>query len=65
MRHEWIFDVLKDLRNYAQKNGLPAIATEAERALDVARQELAQQTATETAAETAATSPKPTSTSQQ
>lgn len=47
MRHEWIFDVLTDLRNYAEKNGLPAIATEAERALNVARKELFEKTAAE------------------
>jgi hypothetical protein len=47
MRHDWIFDVLTDLRNYAEKNGLTAIANEAERALIVARKELAEVTAAE------------------
>jgi len=47
MRHDWIFDVLTDLRNYAEKNGLTAIATEAARALIVARKELAEVTAAE------------------
>lgn len=51
MRHEWIFDVLKDLRNYAEKNGLSAIAAEAERALAVARKELAEQSISENAAQ--------------
>jgi sRNA-binding carbon storage regulator CsrA len=43
--------VLKDLRNYAEKNGLSAIAAEAERALAVARKELAEQTVSENAAQ--------------
>jgi hypothetical protein len=47
MRHEWILDVLTDLRLYAEKNCLPAIAIEAERALIVARAELLEKTAAE------------------
>jgi hypothetical protein len=58
MRHEWIFDVLKDLRNYAEKNGLSAIAAEAERALAVARKELAEQTVSENAAQDTSDPPK-------
>ncbi|WP_430464896.1 hypothetical protein [Tabrizicola sp.] len=40
MRHDWIFDVLRDLRAYAQANGLPALAAKADEALRVARAEL-------------------------
>lgn len=36
MRHDWILDVLRDLRAYAQMNGMPALATKAQDALDVA-----------------------------
>ncbi len=45
MRHDWIFNVLRDLRSYAEKNNLPAIAVAAERALDVAHAEIAAQSA--------------------
>lgn len=44
MRHDWIFDVLTDLRSYAQKNGLPALAAQVDEALQVARVEIASQT---------------------
>lgn len=40
MGHDWIFDVLTDLRSYAEKNGLPQLAKQAETAIDVARKEL-------------------------
>lgn len=40
MRHDWIFDVLIDLRSYAQANGLPALAAKAEEALRIARAEI-------------------------
>lgn len=43
MRHDWIFDVLTDLRAYAQTNGLPMLAAQAEAALGVARAEIAAQ----------------------
>ncbi len=42
MRHDWIFDVLTDLRSYALRNGLPALAAKADDALAVARAEIAQ-----------------------
>ena len=42
MRHDWILDVLTDLRSYAQKNSLPEIAAEAEALLEVARAEIAR-----------------------
>ncbi|MEY5037212.1 MAG: hypothetical protein RL472_318 [Pseudomonadota bacterium] len=40
MRHEWVFDVLRDLKAYAQSNGLPALAAKAEEALTIARAEI-------------------------
>ncbi len=41
MRHDWIIDVLSDLRSYALKNGLPELAAEVEACLRVARTEIA------------------------
>lgn len=41
MRHDWVFDVLDDLRTYALTNGLPRTAAMAEEALAVARDEIA------------------------
>jgi hypothetical protein len=43
MGHDWIFDVLKDLRTYALTNDLPALAAKAEDALRVAEVEIAAQ----------------------
>ncbi|HMO08555.1 MAG TPA: hypothetical protein PKD10_13040 [Paracoccaceae bacterium] len=43
MRHDWIFDVLNDLRRYALANDLPALAAQAEKALVVARAEIGAQ----------------------
>ena len=40
MRHEWIFDVLEDLRSYAVLNGLDETAAKAEATLRAARVEL-------------------------
>lgn len=40
MRHDWIFDVLADLRSYAEKNGLTGLAAQVEVTLRVARAEL-------------------------
>lgn len=40
MRHDWIFDVLSDLRRYALRNGLPQLATQVDAALRVARAEI-------------------------
>jgi hypothetical protein len=37
MRHDWIFDVLADLRVYADENNLPALAAQVATALQVAR----------------------------
>lgn len=52
MRHDWIFDVLRDLRAYALTNGLPGLAVQAEEALRVARVEIAIQPLTEGGADT-------------
>ena len=41
MRHDWIFDVLSDLRAYALANNLPALAAKTEEALRTARMEIA------------------------
>ncbi len=40
MGHEWIFDVLADLRNYALRNGLPELASQVDAAARVARAEI-------------------------
>jgi hypothetical protein len=40
-RHDWIFDMLSDLRDYASANGLPELAASIELTLDVARREAA------------------------
>jgi hypothetical protein len=40
MSHDWIFDVLTDLRTYAQRNGLSKLATQVEAALLVAQAEI-------------------------
>ena len=44
MGHDWIFDVLKNLRAYALTNDLPALAAKAEEALRVAEVEVADKT---------------------
>lgn len=41
MQGEWIFEVLADLRAFALKNDLPALAAQVETTLRVARVELA------------------------
>lgn len=42
MSHDWILDVLADLRRYALKNDLPKLADQVEQALRTARMELSQ-----------------------
>jgi len=42
MRHDWIFDVLTDLKAYALANGMTALAVKADEALVVARDEVAR-----------------------
>ena len=44
MRHDWIFDVLTDLRLYAQKNNLPETAEGAEVLLRLVRAEVTART---------------------
>ena len=51
MRHEWVFDVLRDMKAYAQANGLPALAAKADEALRVARAEIISLPAAEPGAE--------------
>ena len=41
MAHDWILDVLADLKTYANKNGLTALATELEEASLIAATEIA------------------------
>ncbi len=40
-RHDWIFDVLSDLQDYATANGLPDLAASVAVSLAVARRETA------------------------
>ncbi|WP_309667900.1 hypothetical protein [Tabrizicola sp.] len=40
MRHDWIFDVLSDLKAYAIKNNFPALAAKVDEALLEARAEV-------------------------
>jgi hypothetical protein len=40
-RHDWIFDMLSDLKDYAAENGLPDLACSVEAALAIARREAA------------------------
>lgn len=40
MRHDWIFDVLADLRAYADQNNLPALAAQVAATLQVADLEI-------------------------
>ncbi len=40
-RHDWVFDVLRDLLSYAQQNDLPALAARVEVAIAVAEAEIA------------------------
>ena len=46
MRHDWILEVLADLRGYAERNALPDTARAAAAALAAARAELAPEPAT-------------------
>jgi predicted transcriptional regulator len=39
--HDWIIDVLEDLRTYAKSNGMTDLARKTDETLDVARQEIA------------------------
>ncbi len=46
MRHDCVFDVLRDLLTYAHRNDLPALAARVEQALAVAEVEIAAGDAT-------------------
>lgn len=39
-RHAWVFQVLRDLQDYALANDLPGLAEKAQEALEVARAEM-------------------------
>jgi hypothetical protein len=43
MRHDWIFDVLADLRAYAHENDLPALAAQVTATLRVADVEISDE----------------------
>ena len=40
MRHDWIFETLRDLKAYASINAMPRLVQKVEEALDVARAEV-------------------------
>lgn len=40
MQHDWIIGVLMDLQTYAERNGLPQTAAQAEETMRVVRREL-------------------------
>ncbi|MFN3578792.1 MAG: hypothetical protein ACK4TJ_17715 [Tabrizicola sp.] len=40
MSHDWVFDVLSDLLDYAKQNGLNRLAAKVSEAIDTAQQEL-------------------------
>jgi hypothetical protein len=40
MHHDWIFDMLSDLADYASRNDLPELAQKVEETLVTARQEI-------------------------
>ncbi len=42
MRHDWIFEVLGDLRTYALANDMPLLAQKVDETLRVARAEVAR-----------------------
>jgi hypothetical protein len=42
MQHDWIFDVLADLQDYARQNGLTDLALKVEEVLETARREIAE-----------------------
>lgn len=43
MSYDWIFDVLSDLRSFAQANGMHGLAAKADEAMKVAEEEVAAQ----------------------
>lgn len=59
MRHDWVFDVLRDLKAYAQANGLSALALKADEALHIARAEIVAQPAPDSSADPDNSAPSP------
>ena len=43
MGHDWIFDVLQDIKDYALANGFPGLAAKVEEAQRIAKQEVTAQ----------------------
>lgn len=43
MGHDWIYDVLRDLKSYAEANGFGRLAAKAEETLQVAKAEIGGQ----------------------
>lgn len=44
MGYDWIFDVLEDLKSFAEANGMPALAAKADEAIKVATEEVSGRT---------------------
>ncbi|PLL12677.1 hypothetical protein C0V75_12235 [Tabrizicola sp. TH137] len=42
MGHDWVIEVLQDLADYAERNGLPRLARKAAETLLVAQQEIGE-----------------------
>ena len=40
MGHDWLFDVLADMRAYAERHGMGALAAKIDETVEVARQEV-------------------------
>jgi hypothetical protein len=40
MRHDWVLDVLRDLKSYAARNDLPLLGAAVEQTLSVAQAEI-------------------------
>jgi hypothetical protein len=45
--HDWIIDVLEDLKTYAKRNGMAELAAKTDETLTVARQEIASKARSE------------------
>ena len=43
MGHDWVFDVLQDMKDYALANGLLGLATKVEEAQRIAKEEISAQ----------------------
>lgn len=40
MRHDWVFDILQDLKSYAIRNDMPGLAASVDQAIAVALSEV-------------------------